>query len=153
LQKSTDVLEQCTAFIIRVDNRPKQENGTNQMASTATLVASCLAYSLTLKMEAVCSSDTLVHFYRTTKHYIPEDGTTVLKLLHTNIKIYSPVLNYLHADSHDKLSMPSFALFHCEHTTWKPIPEHHNNNSVQDFKKGQIAWQQDNSILGHIHLM
>jgi hypothetical protein len=71
LQKFTHVLEQCTAFIIRADNKPKQENGTKLMASTATLVASCLAYSLTLKMEAVYSSETLVGFYWATKHYIP----------------------------------------------------------------------------------
>jgi hypothetical protein len=33
----------------------------------------CIAYSLTLKMEAVCSSKTLVDFDRTAGLYIPED--------------------------------------------------------------------------------
>jgi hypothetical protein len=39
LWKSTYVLEECTAFIIRADSKAKQENGNKQMASTATLVA------------------------------------------------------------------------------------------------------------------
>jgi hypothetical protein len=33
---------------------------------------SCLAYSSTLKMEATCSSETMVDFHRTTRRYIPE---------------------------------------------------------------------------------
>jgi hypothetical protein len=36
---------------------------------------SCLAYSLTLKMEATCSSKTSVDFQQTAWHYIPEDRT------------------------------------------------------------------------------
>jgi hypothetical protein len=35
---------------------------------------SCSAYSLTLKMEKICSSETSVHFQRTTRRYIPEDS-------------------------------------------------------------------------------
>jgi hypothetical protein len=33
------------------------------------------AYSSTLKMEAICSSETSVDFQRNTQRYIPEDGT------------------------------------------------------------------------------
>jgi hypothetical protein len=36
---------------------------------------SCSAYSLTLEMEATCSSKTSVEFQRTTRRYTPEDGT------------------------------------------------------------------------------
>jgi hypothetical protein len=36
---------------------------------------SCCAYSSILKTEATCSSETLVHFQRTTRCYIPEDRT------------------------------------------------------------------------------
>jgi hypothetical protein len=45
------------------------------------LVAACFlltthfAYALTLKMEAVCSSETSVNFYWATQHYIPVDST------------------------------------------------------------------------------
>jgi hypothetical protein len=35
----------------------------------------CSAYFLTLKMEAICSSERSVDSRRTTWHYIPEDGT------------------------------------------------------------------------------
>jgi hypothetical protein len=38
-------------------------------------LVSCSAYFLTLKMEAICSSETSVDSQRTTWHYIPEDGT------------------------------------------------------------------------------
>jgi hypothetical protein len=38
-------------------------------------LVSCSAYSSTLKMEAICSSETSVDFQRTTQRYIPEDGT------------------------------------------------------------------------------
>jgi hypothetical protein len=37
--------------------------------------------SSTLKMEAACSSETLVHTQRTTRHYIPEDDTLPSLLL------------------------------------------------------------------------
>jgi hypothetical protein len=43
--------------------------------ATCFMLVSCLAYSVTLKMEATCSSKTLVDFQRTTWHYIPEDRT------------------------------------------------------------------------------
>jgi hypothetical protein len=39
------------------------------------ILVSCLAYSSTLKMEVVCSSETLVDFQQTTLRYIPEDCT------------------------------------------------------------------------------
>jgi hypothetical protein len=39
------------------------------------LAVSCLAYSLTLKMAAVHSSEMLVDFYQTLLHYIPEGST------------------------------------------------------------------------------
>jgi hypothetical protein len=39
------------------------------------MLVSCLTYSLTLKMEATCSSKTSDDFQRTTQRYIPEDRT------------------------------------------------------------------------------
>jgi hypothetical protein len=38
-------------------------------------LVSCSAYSSTLKMEALCSSETSVDFQRTTWHYTPKDNT------------------------------------------------------------------------------
>jgi hypothetical protein len=38
-------------------------------------LVSCSAHCSTLKMEAICSSETPVDFQRTTQHYIPEDST------------------------------------------------------------------------------
>jgi hypothetical protein len=40
-----------------------------------------LVYSWTLKMEEICSSETSVDFQRSTRRYIPEDCTLVLKCL------------------------------------------------------------------------
>jgi hypothetical protein len=41
----------------------------------AFMLVSCSAYSLTLKMEVICSSKTLVEFQQNIPHYIPEDST------------------------------------------------------------------------------
>jgi hypothetical protein len=38
-------------------------------------LVSCSAYSSTLKVEGICSSETLVDYQRTAQRYIPEDGT------------------------------------------------------------------------------
>jgi hypothetical protein len=38
-------------------------------------LVSCSAYSSTLKMETICSSETSVDFQRVTRRYIPEDKT------------------------------------------------------------------------------
>jgi hypothetical protein len=42
---------------------------------SAFVVLSCSAYSSTLKMEAICSSNASVDFQRSTWCYIPEDNT------------------------------------------------------------------------------
>jgi hypothetical protein len=41
----------------------------------AFMLVPCSAYFSTLKMEAICSSETSVEFQRTTGRYIPENGT------------------------------------------------------------------------------
>jgi hypothetical protein len=38
------------------------------------ILVSCLAYSLTLKMEVTSSSEVSAEYQGTTRHYIPEDG-------------------------------------------------------------------------------
>jgi hypothetical protein len=42
---------------------------------SAFVLVSYSAYSSTLKMEAICSSETSVDFQRATRRYIPEDST------------------------------------------------------------------------------
>jgi hypothetical protein len=54
-------------------NKPNKKPARKQVACRALLV-SCSAYPSTLKMEAICSSETSVDFQRTTRRYIPEDS-------------------------------------------------------------------------------
>jgi hypothetical protein len=51
----------------------------DQRVSTE-MLAACWVYSLTKKMEAVCSSKTLVNFYQTISHHPPSGGR--LEYLH-----------------------------------------------------------------------
>jgi hypothetical protein len=47
----------------------------NLLLDTCLMLVSCIAYSSTLKMEAMCSSETSGYFQRTTHRYIPENRT------------------------------------------------------------------------------
>jgi hypothetical protein len=47
------------------------------------MLASSLAYSSSLKMEAICPSETSVDFHHITALCIPEDGTLQNKKYHT----------------------------------------------------------------------
>jgi hypothetical protein len=68
---------------------------TRSLSPAFTLVY-CLVYSSTLKMEATCSSETSADFQRSTRRYIPEDGTlrlisciqyiSLIRFMITNIK-------------------------------------------------------------------
>jgi hypothetical protein len=63
-------------------------------------LVSCSAYSSTLKIEAICSSQTSVYFQQMTRRYIPEYSTLQLsmylfKLLHlsgTNNKVHGQLV-------------------------------------------------------------
>jgi hypothetical protein len=59
---------------------------------TVFMLVSSLAYS-TLKMEAICSSKTSVHFQRTTWHYIPE-GSTLPNHRCENLKSYKLQMDF-----------------------------------------------------------
>jgi hypothetical protein len=54
--------------------------------SACHLLVSCSAYSLTMKMEATCSSETLVNFQRTGRRYILEDNNTLHNQWYENLK-------------------------------------------------------------------
>jgi hypothetical protein len=59
-------LEEYVTYIFRVKE---------PLIAACFMLVSCLAYFLTLKMEATGSSKTSVDFQQTTEHYIPEDIT------------------------------------------------------------------------------
>jgi hypothetical protein len=64
LLKVNYILEENVTFIFRIC-----------LLAACFMLIACLAYSSTLKMEATCSSKTLVDSQWTTWHYIPEDRT------------------------------------------------------------------------------
>jgi hypothetical protein len=51
-------------------------------------LVSCLAYSSTLKIEAMYSSETLVDFQWTTRRYISEDITLLTRLTRLIVCLY-----------------------------------------------------------------
>jgi hypothetical protein len=71
-------------------NKPRKKPASKQVARRAPVftLVSCSPYFSTLKMEAIFSSETSVDTPRTTRRYIPEDGT-----LHNyrceNLKFYT----------------------------------------------------------------
>jgi hypothetical protein len=60
-------------------------------------LVSCSAYFSTLKMEAICSSETSLGSQRTTRRYIPEDGALQEETSIASAKIVRPfvVQSYL----------------------------------------------------------
>jgi hypothetical protein len=64
--------------------------GSECLLATCFTLASYSTYSLTLKMEAICSSETSVDFQRTTQRYIPEESTLKksVKYFGTDTDIY-----------------------------------------------------------------
>jgi hypothetical protein len=66
--KFIDVSEERTAYIFRVEEYAKQITSKNQTA-----LFTFVPYYLTLKMEAVRSSETAVNFFRIIRRHIPED--------------------------------------------------------------------------------
>jgi uncharacterized membrane protein (DUF4010 family) len=91
LWKLTNILEKSTAFILRIEKHTRQESSMNQPASRADvltasfMLVSCLACSsilkdmacptMTLKMEAICSSGNLAYFHWTTQYLSREENT------------------------------------------------------------------------------
>jgi hypothetical protein len=63
-------------------SRERNQHERRWQAEPASTLISCSAYSSTLKMEAICSSETSVDFQQTTRRYFPKDST--LHLPHTS---------------------------------------------------------------------
>jgi hypothetical protein len=64
------------------------------------VLISCLAYSLTVKIEVTCYSKMLVDFQWTVEHYIPED-----KILHNDWYEYFNPYEYIHSITFQKAVM------------------------------------------------
>jgi hypothetical protein len=82
----------------RISKARNQRESKQLSLSPAFTVVSRLAYSLTLKMDATCSSETSVDFQRTTRRYIPKHRT-----LHVYYKygksVHSLPTNHLYSQS------------------------------------------------------
>jgi hypothetical protein len=59
----------------RISQRGNQNVVNVALLATCFTLLSCLSYSSTLKMEALCSSETSIEFQRTTWRYIREERT------------------------------------------------------------------------------
>jgi hypothetical protein len=80
--KVNDVSEEHVTFIFRVEEEAKEETSMKHSASYACFVlCSSFDHSFTLKVEAVCSSETSIDFHRTTRRYIPEDRARLFVIL------------------------------------------------------------------------
>jgi hypothetical protein len=77
-------------------NKPRKKSARSfQLA--ACFQVSCLAYSLSLEMEAVRSSETPVDFYRTTRPYTPEDNIFIVIAVRTlNYTGITEFLGFVH---------------------------------------------------------
>jgi hypothetical protein len=58
------------------------------------MLVSCSAYSSTLKIEAICSSETSVDFERTTLRYIPEDSALRNVISQENVEVIILLINF-----------------------------------------------------------
>lgn len=77
------ILKNVLPSFLRIEASSKQ----SALLAACFFVVSSLAYSPTLNMEAVCSSEASVHFYQPTRHQIPEDSPIFLKA--TNICVHA----------------------------------------------------------------
>jgi hypothetical protein len=88
VMKSMNFWDIMPCSLLRVNRR---FGGTYRLLA---LLATCfhagflLNFFFTLKMEAMCSSETSVDSRRTTQRYIPEDGTLYYKLLFDLVTLY-----------------------------------------------------------------
>jgi hypothetical protein len=79
VMKSSDLWDIMPCSLLKVSWHFRETCCLHLRGQSRALIATCftlissLAYSLTLKMKATCSSKTLVDFQRTTRCYSPED--------------------------------------------------------------------------------
>jgi hypothetical protein len=70
----------CPTYLIHIQNRRtdlkrNQHEPDSESCAVCFILISYLAYSSLLKTERIFSSETMINFNRTTRHYIPEDNT------------------------------------------------------------------------------
>jgi hypothetical protein len=91
--------------------------------SSAFMLVSCSAYSSTLKMEAICSSETSVDFQRNARRYIPEDSTVLKCVDFKKWKTENSVL-FMHTHKVMKSSLSIAIVMFASHS------EEHKTESV-----------------------
>jgi hypothetical protein len=72
--------------IVRYKSTNVSEKPPASISQTRLLIISRLRYSYTLKLHAICSSETSVNFYRTARRYIPESRS-----LHCYYMVFFPL--------------------------------------------------------------
>jgi hypothetical protein len=86
----------CSMSVWNATTNPRMKiiakTSDSSMALLATwfILFSCLAYYSTFKMEVTCSAGTSVDFQRTTRRFIPEDGTLRFIHIYLNCKWVLP---------------------------------------------------------------
>jgi hypothetical protein len=87
------------------------------LLATCFMLVSCMAYFLTLKMEAICSSKTLVDSQQTAQCYVPEDRVLLkfgfIKFLREKTKL-SLYMEMEHDVDHIK-----FYKFYMNYVMWR----------------------------------
>jgi hypothetical protein len=100
-----------------------------KLFATCFMLVSCLAYSLTQKMEVTCSSETSVDFQQATWHYIPADRT-----LHNHCCENLISYNSLIPSTSSLCTFNTISLFPYWHTVtmlWKPFATLTDINSIR----------------------
>lgn len=90
--------------IFKVEEQPKRETSMKQdLLAACFILLFCMAYSSTLQMEAICSSETSSCFRRTARRHIPEYNSSHA---HRCVKLKCIILNRL--GLHDREALVRF---------------------------------------------
>jgi hypothetical protein len=120
---------------LRPKNKRRKKPACKQVASRAFTLVSFLVYSLTLKMETTCSSETSTHFQRATRRYIPEDRSLHNHCCKNLILQCTSALRGVWDDKQDNKTMGKRLLDVCETRT------------LSSFVSG-IQWGASGSVVG-----
>jgi hypothetical protein len=76
---TVDVFEECTTYTFSDEEVAEEDSMSKEGADAGT----CTAYSLALKMEALCAPETSFDFQRTKRRYIREYGASDNSVFYT----------------------------------------------------------------------
>jgi hypothetical protein len=95
----TDSLEECTTSILKVHQVKQAE---------LCLLLACLAYFSSLKMEAICSSEMSINFYRL-------HGVASKKIVPSITSYFKESSCHMRTDRHGEANRYILATFYCEY--------------------------------------